>query len=136
MVLSLPSAPTSRASGKFGGLNNAGMQAGMEAGALQPLDLVPLMFWHVYEDAARFREWLSHRRTRAMRARLEALADRYAGRSKRVLILIIDDPDRYDIKRYRCNKNTALVKLYVCWEELLREHKEREAEKIRALYMN
>ncbi len=108
----------------------------MEAGALLPLAWAMLMFWHIYEDAARFREWLSHRRTRAMRARLEALAGQYAERTSAPVVLIIDEPDGYDVRRYQCDQDAALVRLYLCWQGLLQEHRQREAAKIRAAYMN
>ncbi len=136
MVLSLPNAPTSRVCGKSGGFRNAGMQAIKEDGDLPAPCRAMLMFWHIYEDAARFREWLSHRRTRAMRARLNALAECYAERTSAPVVLITDEPEGYDVKLYRCDKDTALVRLYLCWQGLLQEHRQREAAKIRAAYMN
>jgi len=94
------------------------------------------VFWRIYEDFARLREWLSHRRTRAMKARLEALAERYAERTQAPLILITDEPDGYMIGRWQCDEDTAEVRLYLCWQSLLRERIHSEADRVMAQYMN
>jgi len=87
------------------------------------------VFWDIYEDYLRFREWLSHRRTRAMRARLEALAERYAERTQAPLILILDEPDRYRVERYQCDKGMAEDRLWRGWTSVAHEA-------IREQYMN